>query len=251
MSRLALCCSRTVRKWGHFSSSLHPPLSTCSTLLLCRPLICSPQTLFLSLFVLLPREAEQRGPESDEVTGRQLFLTFFHLPFLSDHVCDCVTLGSLIDRGRGGVCLCVQEGGRVTTCLCACLSGRFEGGLWEFLRLKWVRKGGGLMVGRNSWGERVWGWREGFGGGGGVINSFSHPLHDSLKVSHLAGSAFVCLLASIKFPRESALSLSSRTHLTVGHHSSQNQSWDGHIHRLTAGSRSTDAGYTPHQRDSL
>lgn len=56
---------------------------------------------------------------------------FFRLPFLSDSVCDCVTLGSLIDRGRGGVCvrLCVQEGGKVTVCLRACLSGRFVGGI--------------------------------------------------------------------------------------------------------------------------
>lgn len=61
-------------------------------------------------------------------------------------------------------------------------------------------------------------------GAEGVSHSFSHPLHDSLKVSHLAALAFVCLRASIKFPRESALSLSSCTHLTVGHHSSQNQS---------------------------
>lgn len=70
------------------------------------------------------------------------------------------------------------------------------------------------------------------GGGKGVsgvgvwvfIHSFSHPLCDSLEVSHLAAPAFVCLRASTRFPRESALSLSSCTHLTVGHHSSQNQS---------------------------
>lgn len=63
-----------------------------------------------------------------------------------------MTLGHcLIDRGRGGVCVCVfRRGGKVTACLCACLSGRFERGLWEFLRPKWVREGGGLMVGRDS-----------------------------------------------------------------------------------------------------
>lgn len=48
------------------------------------------------------------------------------------------------------MCLCVQEGGKVAVCFCACLSGRFQGGLWEFLRPKWVKEGGGLIVGRDS-----------------------------------------------------------------------------------------------------
>lgn len=67
-------------------------------------------------------------------------------------------------------------------------------------------------------------------GKGGFIHSFSHPVCDSLEVSHLAALAFVCLLASTRFPRESVLLKSSCTRLTVGHHSSQNQSLEGRVH---------------------
>lgn len=112
----------------------------------------------------------------------------------------------------------------MTARLCACLSGCFNGaeGVIETVV---VQEGGGLMVGWERRGEGVK-----RGGRGGFIHSFSHPVCDSLEVSHLAALAFVCLLASTRFPRESVLLKSSCTRLTVGHHSSQNQSLEGRVH---------------------
>lgn len=86
-------------KMGHLNSLLHPPLAF------------NPIYFFVSIhifpfapppfFVLPPG---RRAQNDSEVTDGH-FSCHFLLLFLSDRVCDCVTPGSLIDRGRGGVCV--------------------------------------------------------------------------------------------------------------------------------------------------
>lgn len=75
VSRLALCCSRPVRKLGHFNSPLRPPLSTNPSTLPSLPITFSfaPLTLFSrpSLYCLLERRTEVA--KSEKVTDGPFF----------------------------------------------------------------------------------------------------------------------------------------------------------------------------------
>lgn len=186
-------------KMGHLNSLLHPPLAINPSTFF-HPyllLVCLPHSFFFSLFVPPPRGRAQ----SDKVTDGHFSCHFF-LPFLSDRVCDCVTPGSLIDRGRGGVCVFRRGWGVEGLGWCkndgVCLSGCFVGWWW----CAWVWGGvrqGGALIGWESWGEEVWGSREeGWGclvWRRSSVHSSSHTRCDSLEVSHLAAPR--CLSARL------------------------------------------------------
>lgn len=194
---------------GHLNSLLHTPLAINLFLFFLIHISFSfafYTPFFISLFV----PPSGGTAQSDKATDGH-FSSHFSLSFLSDKNCDCMTSWSLIDRGRGGVCVfrrgwewgaytgvkmmvCVcldalwGDDGDDDVCVCACMC---EGVL---------RQGGALVV-WESWGEEVWGSREERWGRWGWRQSSTHS--PSLTLWQFGGftlsclALFVCALRSV------------------------------------------------------
>lgn len=112
-------------KMGHLNSLLHPPLAIKPSTFfpsISPSRLLSPHSFF-SFFLFVPPPGGTA--QSDKGTDGH-FSCHFSLSFLSHRVCDCVTSWSLIDRGRGSVCVFRQGWGwrgeaGVKMMVCVCL----------------------------------------------------------------------------------------------------------------------------------
>lgn len=129
------------------------------------------------------------------------------------------------------VCVEVQEWGPVWldvfVHVCLDILGRWVSWAWSSV---WGRKVVGWFVGRAVKKKKK---KKCVGEGGGLL-FLPRPYRDSLEVLHLAALVFVCLSASIRFPRENGLCVLIRSSGRWVWHS-QNQRGVVRLQRMTAG----------------